>query len=134
MFEAKQLVSVQFVDPGADKLIAALRVPTGHQYTIEKAYAVLDTTLAANTANYVNISLENGGTAGTGTTAMGGTAGGTAGWTANTPQEISITAGSGKLTAGQWLNVSYDEEGTVAPGRFSVVIEYVDGIGSNAAA
>jgi hypothetical protein len=132
MLENRHVVSVVIADPAADRKVNILRVPTGHTYTIEKAYAVADRVRAADATDYYSVSLENGGTAGTGTTAIGGTAGGTAGWVANTPQEITITSGSGDLTAGQWLNASYDEEGTVAPGNLTVCIEFVDGIGSKA--
>lgn len=128
----RHVLSVQLPDGAGDRKYAVGRVPDDHNWTIEKVYAVADRTTAASTADYFQCCLHNGGTAGTGTTLMGGTAGGTAGWVANTPQEITITAGSGKLTAGQWLNVSYDEEGTVAPGTITVSIEYVDGIGSKA--
>ena len=51
---------------------------------------------------------------------------------ANTPQAMAITAGSGKLTEGQWLLAHYDESGTVAPGLVCITIEYVDGIGYKA--
>jgi hypothetical protein len=129
--DTKRVLTAVIYDPGADARINLLRVPTGHQYTIEAAYAVASLAINASTANYVDVSLENGDTAGTAQTAIGGTAGGTAGWAANTPKEITITSGSGKLTAGQWLNVNYAETGTVAP-QLVVVVEYVDGIGSKA--
>jgi hypothetical protein len=69
------------------------------------------------------LALKNAGTAGTSTTAISGTAGGTAGWVANTPETFSLTAGSEDFEAGQWLAVRYDEDGTVAV-PFRVQVDY----------
>jgi hypothetical protein len=132
--ENRHVLSIVFPDPGADKKIAALKVPSGHVYTVERASAVLDSDLAADADSVVNIGLENGGTAGTATTDICSEVGGTAGWTANTPKDMSITDGSGDLAENEYLNVVYNEGGTVAPGRMTVIVEYVDGIGSKAAA
>lgn len=129
--ENRHVVTAVIYDPGADAKVNVLRVPDRHQYTIEKAYVVATLAVGASGSNYVDVSLENGGTDGTAATAIGGTAGGTAGWAANTPKEITITAGLGKLAAGEWLVVNYAETGTVAP-QLTVVVEYVDGIGSKA--
>lgn len=132
MLENRNILSIVFADPTADKVIGLLRVPDKNSITVEDAYAVNDTALAASTANYVETSLENGGTSGTAATVISGTAGGTAGWAANVPQQMAPIAGSGKLTAGQWLNGRYAETGTVAPGRTTMVVEFVWGIGSKA--
>lgn len=125
-------IVVQITDPGADKRIPLLRVPAGHVYTVERCDIVPDTTVAASTADYWQASLENAGTSGTAQTNIGGTAGGTAGWTLNTPQNLSITSGSGDLAEGEYLNLKYNEEGTIAPGRFTVFLEVTDGVGSKA--
>jgi hypothetical protein len=128
----KHLLSVVITDPGADKSVPVLRAD--ENITIEAAYVCADTTVGASTADYYAVNLLNGGVAGTETTNIGGTVGGVAGWVANTPKSLAITAGSGKLTTGQWLVAKYNEEGTVAPGRITVVVEYVRGVGSAAAA
>jgi len=125
-------IAIQITDPGADMRIPLLRVPTGHTYTVERCDIVPDTTAAASTANYWEAALENAGVSGTAQAVISGTAGGTAGWVLNTPQNVTITAGSGDLTEGQYLNLKYNEEGTIAPGRFTVFLEVVDGIGSKA--
>jgi hypothetical protein len=124
--------SINVSDPAASKRIPLLRVPDDHNYTIEKCYVAPDTTQAGAAGTYWELSLENGGTSGTAQTLISGTAGGTPGWTANTPQEVAVTAGSGKLTAGQWLNANYAETGAPAPGRFTINLEVRDGIGSKA--
>lgn len=125
-------IPVNITDPGADKRVPLLRCPSNEVWTVESAVIVPDTTSNASTADYWKASLENGGAAGTAQTVISGTAGGTAGWTANTPKTLTITAGAGDLTDGQYLNLNYDEEGTCAPGRFTVFLEVVTGIGSKA--
>lgn len=125
-------IPVNITDPGADKRIPILRCPTGEVWTVESAKIVPDTTSNASTADYWQANLENGGTAGTAQTVISGTAGGTAGWAANTPKDLPIVAGAGDLTAGQYLNLNYDEEGSAAPGRITVFLEVVQGIGSKA--
>ena len=132
MLENRHVLSFAFPDPGADAIIPLLRVPTGHVYTIENAWMTVPTALGASTADYFAAFLYNGGTAGNGTTVISGTAGGTAGWAANTAQNLAITSGAGDLTAGQWLTLKYDETGTVAQLMTVVTVEYVDGIGSKA--
>ena len=131
IYDRKQM-TVVFAGPSADKRVAALRVPAGHTWTIEDVNVVSDTTVGASTADYVSASVENGGTAGTGTTAISTAAGGTPGWVANTPKNVPITSGLGDLSEGQYLNVFHDITGTPTLGRFSVIIDYVDGIGAKA--
>lgn len=126
------VATIIIADPGQDGRLPVLKVPDDHTFTIESAKVVPDRTTAASTANYYEVSLENGGAAGTAQTVIGGTAGGTPGWTAATPESITITSGSGDLTEGQYLVVNYQETGTVAPGNIAVIVEYVDGIGSKA--
>lgn len=126
----RESVSLYIPDPTADDKIPVFVAPSDHSVTIEKAVFFIPGGLAASTANYVECSLENGGTAGTATTDLGGTAGGTAGWTDNVPQSFSPAAGSGRLTAGQVLVLDYAETGTVAPQAIVVTIEYVHGLGA----
>jgi hypothetical protein len=133
LLDAKQ-VSQCVLDPAADLKFAVLRAPSEHAITVERAYAVVSKTIAASTANYIGVSLINGGTAGTATTVISGTAFGTAGAVAYTPGAVTITDGSGKLTAGQYLMVNYDETGTVDPDAVQIIVEYVDGVGEKAEA
>lgn len=120
-------------DPGADRNYNVLRVPNKHAITIERAFVVPDRDVAADGSNYIQVTLMNGGAAGTGTDAISDTAGGASvAWTANVAKELTITEGSGKLAAGEWLVAKYEEAGTIDPGTLSLVIEYVEGIGSKA--
>lgn len=130
--EARYVLPAVIYDPGQDTSINLMHVPADHVYTIEGAYAVVDRTMAASGTEYFSVQLLNGGTAGTGTTAISDEVGGTAGWTANTPKAITVTSGSGDLTAGQWLVCKYAETGTIAPGVIALSIEFVDGVGSKA--
>jgi hypothetical protein len=123
---------VSFADPTADAVIPVLKAPSDHDITIEAAYAVSVDGVAADATDIVSLNLVNAGTSGTATTSISGTAGGTAGWTANVAQSMAVTAGSGVLSAGQYLGLNYNEGGTVAPLNFIVMIEYVDGIGASA--
>lgn len=132
MFGNRKVASFLIYDPGQDTRINLMQVPDDHNYTIEAVEFVADRTLAAGTDAYYSLGLENGGTAGTAQTALHTAVGGTPGWVAQTPQAGAITDGSGRLTAGQWLNVNYAETGTVASGVMTVNIEYVDGIGDTA--
>jgi hypothetical protein len=116
-----QSISIPIADPGADDVIAAYRFPVKGR--VRGAYVIPRATLAGGTDNYYSVNLLNGGTAGTATTSVSGTAGGTGGWTADTPVTISITSPAlGTFTAGQWVQINYDETGTVAP-NFTVQLD-----------
>lgn len=107
-------VDVYVPDPGADLTLGVYRFPVKGR--IRAAYAIPTVTTNASGTHYYSVNLNNGGTAGTATTSVSGTSGGTAGWTALTPTAISITSAAlGEFSAGQWVNLVYDEEGTVAP-------------------
>lgn len=131
--ENRHVQTFVIYDPGQDAIIPLLRVPDDHVYTVEAAYASVDRATEAATA-YFTEQLYNGGTAITGTTAITDAVGGSLGWAANTYKEMTVVDGSGDLTAGQWLTVKHDETNAVTPGVIAITVEYVDGIGSKAAA
>jgi len=103
--------------------------------TIKSAKAIPVSTLAAGTANYFSLALQNLGTAGAGTvsvaSAMGGTvAGGTStAWAALTPRDFTLVAANAKIAAGEVVGVVYAETGTVDPTGLVIKIDYVDGVG-----
>ena len=130
MLAHRKVASVVVLDPAGDLKFPIMVAPADGSITVEKVWVSVSTTIAASVTNYVDLTVLNGGTAGTATTNIGGTGGGTLGMVAYTPQGIAITAGSGRLTAGQFLMINYDENGAVAPGAVSVVVEYVDGLGA----
>jgi len=114
-------VVIDVPDPGADMDITVFRFPVAGR--LRGAYAVPRATLAAGTTNHYQVGLTNGGTSGTATTSVATAAGGTVGWTAQTPKTIALTAGSENFAAGEWVVIDYDETGTVAP-EFVVQIDY----------
>ena len=130
MLAHRKVASATVLDPGADLVFPVMVCPADHTVTVEKGWACVAKTIAASVTNFVTFTLINGGTAGTATTEIGAvTGGGTLGMVAYTPQAIAITAGSGRLTAGQFLMCKYDETSTVDPDAVSVIVEYVDGLG-----
>lgn len=112
-------------DPAADDDIP-LWVPK-QASEIVGAKVVVANTVNASTANYFDLALYNGGSAGTAVTAVAGTIGGTAGWTGNTP--VNFTVSNGTVTAGQVIYVRYNEEGTGTFSSMLVQLDYVDGVG-----
>lgn len=125
----------QFSDPAADASFKLFRVPSRNtKIEILSAWVAGDTALNAGTANGREVSLLDGGTAGSGTAivaaAVGGTdAGGTfAAWVAHTPKAFTISEGT--LDANDYLILKYDETGTDAPKNIYGQIEYVVGVGA----
>ncbi len=132
MYQAKrESLTVFLPDPAGDEKFPIFVAPSDHTVTIEKATFLMRGGVAANTANYLEISLENGGTAGTATTDLGGTVGGTIGFSDNVPQSFAPAAGSGRLLAGQVLVLDWNEilTGPNTALGVSVTIEYVHGLG-----
>jgi len=112
------VVSIDY-DPAADDDIPIWRAP--FDCVVRSAYATVANAVAADGANYFDLALYNGGTLGTALTALGGTIGGTAGWTALLPKAFSVSAGA--LTAGQLVKLRYNEVGT---GTFAQMIVQLD--------
>lgn len=106
-------------DPAADDDIAVWRAPAS--CNIRSAYWTNTNAVAASTANYFDVALWNGGTAGTALSAIAGTIGGTGGWTALTP--VAFTIGTAAVAAGELVKVRYNEEGT---GTFAHAVLQLD--------
>ena len=113
------VVSFAF-DPAANKAMPLWRAPKA--CIIKRATVSSAFTLAAATANYFTVNLLNGGTAGTATTAIGGTAGGTAGWTALT--EKTLITSDTSLAAGAWVVANYVEAGTGTFQQMTIQVDY----------
>lgn len=84
-------------------------------------YATIGATITAGAGTGLAIVLQNGGTAGTATTAIGTVGSGTAdtGWVADTIHAGSV--GVATLAAGEALCFKYDESGTVNTSWLNVV-------------
>jgi hypothetical protein len=134
MLSSENVKSVQreiVVDPTAADQFHLFRAPRA--ITIKNAYMVAGATQNAGTA--VLLELQNWGTAGTavktgGTVvaALGGTAT-AARLTANTPAAGTIDTSADNIAEGEWLVLSYTEQGAgwVAGDWFLYTVEYVDG-------
>lgn len=85
-------------------------------------YAAVGATLTAGAGTGLSIVLQNGGTVGTATTALGTIGSGTAdtGWVADTVKAGSVNS-SATLAAGEALTFKYDETGTYNPAWVNVV-------------
>lgn len=110
-------------DPAADDYLPVWVAPLACEIVAAKVTVAND--VAANTVNYFNLALYNGGTAGTATTAIAGTIGGTAGWTGLLPTAFTIS--NGTVTAGQLVTLHYNEEGTGTFSAMTVQLDYVLG-------
>lgn len=110
-------------DPAADDDLTIWRAP--QDVVITGAYAWVQNTLAGSTANYFDLALYNGGTAGTALGALAGTIGGTAGWTGQTAKTFTVS--NGTVTAGQFVTLRYNEEGTGTFTAMGVQLDYVVG-------
>ena len=106
-------------DPAADDDIAVWRAPKACE--VVGAYWINTNAVGADTANYFDVALYNGGAAGTALTALGGTVGGTGGWVAGTPTAFTISEGT--LAAGDTVLVRYNEEVT---GTFTAAMVQID--------
>lgn len=111
-------------DPAADDDIPVWIAPNAAEITA--ANVVVTNAVNGSTANYFDLALYNGGTAGTALTAIAGTIGGTAGWTALTPVAFTIT--NGTVAAGEVVKVRYNEEGTGTFSSMIVQLDYLDGL------
>lgn len=134
-YDNQHSVSVAVSDPGADKSIPIWKVPAAvTKIEILEASVLTVTGLAAGTANGLEISLLDGGSDGSGTSALtntigGTTAGGTyAAWTTVSPQ--SFTMSEGTLDGGDWLVLKWAETGSIAETNIIVNFAYVHGIGA----
>ena len=91
------ITSVTFTDQAGDGVVGIMRAPWGGA-TVKAAYAFPELTISASTANFYDLVLQNGGTTGTSTTAIG-TAGGTAGVTAITQAAFTLNTSADELAS-----------------------------------
>lgn len=110
-------------DPAADDDLFVFKAP--QQLEIVSASFTCNNAVAADATNYFDVALYNGGTAGTATTAIAGTVGGTVGWGALTPKDFTIS--NGTVTANQIVYLRYNENGTGTFTAGVLQINYRDG-------
>lgn len=111
--------SVTITDPTADKVYPVLKVPAGvGSVTVLSASAACDTALAEGDSNVIALTLQDGGAAGTGTTAVSAevsnkATGSNGAWAAGTGAVKDFVIEDNLLHEGDVLTLKYDETGTV---------------------
>ena len=116
--------TVSFPDQTAADIIPGFKAPSVGA-TILNAYFISDATFDADGSNHYTVSVTDGGADGTGTTDIGAFGGASVDTVADTENVITMTTDS--VDGGDWIMISYDETGTVAPGNITVCIEWTAG-------
>lgn len=124
-YDVKSVTSYIDFDPAADDVLPVFRAPK--KCTVVSASVTSTNGLAADGTNYFDVALINIGAAGTATTQVGGTIGGTAGWTALVPSSFAVA--NDEIAAGDVLAIKYNENGTGTYTAMQVQIDYVLGVG-----
>jgi hypothetical protein len=122
-----QLVVCHIADPTADDRIALFRAPTTGY--IDGLYVSMSNGVAGTTSVFITCQIEDGGSAGSGTTAIASRGAAKTTFTAETIYTY-ITSKTGtpyKLDTGDWVFLDYDESGTVAPGIITIQFSFVPG-------
>lgn len=129
MFSSQTIKSaVAYIDndPAADDVLPVFVAPKPCR--IVGAKVTVTNTVAGDGTNYFDLALLNGGSAGTATTEIGGTIGGTVGWVGLTPVAFTIDTDADNLTTGDVVTLKYNENGTGTFVAMAVQIDYVEGI------
>lgn len=119
-----QVTTITFADQTADRTFNLFKAPAVGA-TIRAAYAASTVAFDADGSNHFAISLIDGGADGTGTASIATVGGASVDWAANTAKALTISADG--LDGGDWVNVLYNEEGTVAPGTVTVCVHWTAG-------
>jgi hypothetical protein len=111
-------------DPAANDVLPIWICPSdvlGARLVAAKVIVAND--VGASTSNYFTLNLLNGGTAGTATTSISGTIGGTAGWTGLLPVAFPLTTAGKNVEPGDVITLNYEETGT---GTFTAMTVQLD--------
>lgn len=95
-------------DPAADDQLYIFKAP--QKLEIVSASFACNNAVAADGTNYFSVQLKNAGTAFTGTANITDSVGGTAGWSALTPKDFTVS--NGTVAANEVVYLNYDENGT----------------------
>lgn len=121
-------VNQSYKDPAGDEKFNIMTP----RHSIDVSAMECDTSviggLSANTANEILMGLEDGGAAGTGTTDIATENGGSGGWTDVTPKSLTMSTSASDLDADDWVNLVYNEEGSVAPAGETWHMSFVYGV------
>jgi hypothetical protein len=116
--------SVVINDPAADLTVPVLIAPAVG-LTILNAYVACSTAVDADGSNHIALSLLDGGADGTGTTALATFGGASVDYGAGELNAMTVAVDA--VDGGDHIMLKYDETGTVAPGRVTLVIEWTAG-------
>ena len=113
-------------DPGADDRVPLFRASCTCE--IVGIYVVMSNGVTATTSVFITAQIEDGGSAGSGTTAIASRGSKTTGFTAETIYEyLTASDTPHQLDKGDWVFLDYDESGTCAPGVITSNFEIVRG-------
>ena len=118
------IFTTTFPDQAGSDIIPGFKAPAVGA-TILRAYCISDATFDADGSNHYTVSITDGGATGIGTTDIGAFGGASVDTVADTENVITMTTDS--VDGNDWIMISYDETGTVAPGNITVVIEWTAG-------
>ncbi len=128
MILSRQTHAFHTADPTADEEHIIYRAPKGcGRVTLTNASAALSAAIASDASNWISLRISKVGDDGAETpvnvTALLG--GANTAWVDNTPVDFTITtaADANVLVEGEYLKLTYDENGTVAPDTVSVFLE-----------
>lgn len=106
--------SGQTASPAADQRWPLVEVPHPVDVSAMEVDSYVGDGLSPAAADTVLLGVEDGGADGTGSTDIDTPAGGTEGWTADTPKAHVMSTAASDLDVDDWVNLSYDEGGTPA--------------------
>lgn len=127
------IVAGPFTDPTTDETYLIARAPEGSgRATLKAASAVLTGAVASHATNWVSLRIAKAGVDGLATpvnvTSLLG--GASSAWDADKPRSFVVTEADGAnvLLPGEYLKLTYDENGTVEPGSITVFAEISPGV------
>ena len=120
------VITFDIKDQGGDDRVIFAKLPAAGivGYDIISAAVTLHAGFTADTDNYMVVTLEDGGTDGTGTDVIASRGAASVAWAADGVYDLTMADGIPyPITAGDWLALDHDETGTVAyAGTLSVVV------------
>ena len=115
-FPYKSMLSENMVllgDPAGDERLNAFEaLHEDIDVSAITGYIIVTGGYAATATNNITGNINDGGAAGIGTTDLGTTPDGTAGFTDLTPRAITMSTTLADVDKGDWINWDYDENGT----------------------
>ncbi len=118
-------VSWDLKDQGADDTAPMFKIPAlPSGWDVVEVSVGLKSGFTATTANYLTLTIRDGGAAGTGTTVVASRGGKSVAWLTDGVYDLTMASGDPyPIDGSDWLVLLWDEEGTVAAaGTVTVVL------------